>query len=68
MSNDALNRSDWQHLVISQLDRIEARQVEDGKKIYDLHGAVSGLKVRSSIFGLIGGLIVALLARLGIQH
>ena len=63
-ANDSLNRSDWQHLIIAQLDRIEARLEADGVKLYEMHGEVSGLKVRSSIFGLIGGLIVALLARL----
>lgn len=67
MSSDSLNRSDWQHLVIAQLDRIEARQVAADEKLYDLHGTVSGLKVRSSIFGLLGGLIVAALARFGLH-
>jgi hypothetical protein len=65
--NDSLNRAEWQHLIIAQLDRIEARQVADGEKLYEMHGTVAGLKVRSSIFGLIGGLIAAVLARAGLQ-
>ena len=65
--SDSLNRSDWQQLIIAQLDRIEARQVLDGEKLYDMHGTVAGLKVRSSIFGLFGGLLAAVLARLSLH-
>jgi len=52
-------------LILERLERIENKQDAHGEKLFAMHGEVSGLKVRASIFGVIGGLIVALLARLG---
>lgn len=65
--SEAFGRADWQHLLVSQLERIEAQQVLDSGRIYEMHGEVSGLKVRSSIFGVLGGLISALLMRFGMH-
>lgn len=65
--SESFGRADWQHLLIAQMDRIEAQQVLDGTRIYEIHGEVSGLKVRASIFGVLGGLIVALAARFGMH-
>jgi len=50
--------------IIERLDRIEQKQDAQGEKIYDMHGKVSRLEVKSSIFGMIGGAVVALLAYL----
>jgi hypothetical protein len=57
--------------VLSELQTIKREQREmwdeqraQGDKIYDMHGKVSGLEVKSSIFGMVGGMIVAALAYL----
>jgi hypothetical protein len=55
-------------LILERLERIENKQDVHGEKLFEMHGEVSGLKVRASIFGLLGGLIVALLARLGFHN
>lgn len=54
-------------LILQRLERIETKQDQHGEKLFEMHGEVSGLKVRSSIFGLVGGLIVALLAKIGLH-
>lgn len=50
--------------IVDSLKRIETNQVAQGEKIYDMHGKVSQLEVKASIFGMIGGVIVAVVAAL----
>jgi hypothetical protein len=55
-------------LILDQLKDIRETQKTHGEKLYDIHGEVSGLKVRASIFGIIGGVIAALLSKFGLGH
>ena len=48
--------------VLEELREIKETQKDHGEKLYDMHGKVSKLEVKSSIFGMLGGLIVAVLA------
>jgi hypothetical protein len=43
--------------IISRLDRIEMKVDDQGEKLYDIHGEVSGLKVRTSFIAVIAGTI-----------
>jgi len=55
-------------IIIERLERIEDKQDAQGEKIYEMHGKVSKLETRASIFGVIGGLIAAVLAKAGMGH
>ena len=48
--------------LIEEVREIKATQKDHGEKLYDIHGRMSKQEVKSSIFGLLGGLIVAVLA------
>lgn len=54
--------------IIDTLNDIKAEQTRQGDKIYDIHGKVSGLEVKSSIFGVLGGALVTLVAYLKGGH
>jgi hypothetical protein len=49
-------------ILIEEVREIKATQKDHGEKLYDMHGKVSKLEVKSSIFGMLGGLVVAFLA------
>lgn len=49
-------------ILIDEVREIKETQKAHGEKLYDMHGKVSKLEVKSSIFGMMGGLIVAFLA------
>lgn len=48
-------------MIIARLDRIEETQAVIDKRVYEIHGETSALKVRASIFGFFSGLIAAIL-------
>lgn len=65
-----INRDSWttaERYIAGRLDRMETELRDQGDKLYQIHGEVSGLRARSSIFGVFGGLIVALAARFGMH-
>jgi hypothetical protein len=66
-------RNSWstaERYIAGRLDRLETQLEVHGEKIYDIHGEVSGLRVRASIFGLFGGMVAALFSYvgLGVKH
>ena len=49
-------------ILINEVREIKVEQKAQGEKIYDIHGKVSKLEVKSSLWGMVGGALVALLA------
>lgn len=70
---DGEERGSWttaERYIASRLDRIEGELQDHGEKIYHIHGEVSGLRVRASVFGVFGGFLAALLSviGMGVKH
>jgi hypothetical protein len=67
------DRESWttaERYIAGRLDRIDAQLTDQGNKIYQINGEVSGLRTRASIyggvFGVLTGIITALLSAMGI--
>jgi hypothetical protein len=54
--------------IEQRCERMEGKMDDHGEKLYEMHGEVSGLKVRTGLIAGISGLITAVLARVGFGH
>ncbi len=51
-----------ERFIVARLDRLEGKQDAQTIQITEINGKVSGLEVKSSIFGVAGGFLATILA------